>query len=103
MKALKFIITVKAPKVLEHYESLKSTRIIEEFREDPEFWLERMDGTKIEVVREAKYRFLHQGEMIKSGDEFLEDDAETWTPAKGVWIGVHCSTQVMMPIRRREE
>lgn len=36
-----------------------------------------------------KYRLLKIGEIIKRGDEYLCEDAETWKNVLGLWVGAH--------------
>jgi hypothetical protein len=56
----------------------------------------------------VKYRLLVKDEIIEVGDEYLNDDCETWSKvqAKGAplylcWmVGQHFSGSVFMPFRR---
>ncbi len=57
----------------------------------------------------ASYRLLQPGEVIDAGDEYLEDDCQTWTQVpigggRAVWqcwmIGKKQNPNMMQPFRR---
>lgn len=51
----------------------------------------------------VKYRQLRDGDIVGPEDEFLENDAETWTinSERSSWLGAVFSSGFHMPMRRR--
>jgi len=49
----------------------------------------------------SRFRTLEHGETICEGDEFLEDDAETWRALPAMWWGTKCNYTIMQPLRRK--
>ena len=69
-----------------------------------DFW-GKNDKTAMNQLDEKspKYRLLTNVDTISVGDEFLEDDCITWTPAEEIRLGVgagYCKT-LYKPIRRK--
>ncbi len=54
--------------------------------------------------RTRQYRLLEQGDIIREGDEYLANDAETWMVIgpenQQVWVGSVWSRLLMRPFRR---
>lgn len=49
----------------------------------------------------GNYRLLTDGEIVEAGDEFLNDDCESWSIATGFNIGRPYSVRAYVPFRRR--
>jgi hypothetical protein len=49
---------------------------------------------------ETKYRMLTEDDHIQKGDEFLEDDAETWTPVDWHFYSCAYGKKLFVPHRR---
>jgi hypothetical protein len=51
------------------------------------------------MVYYRDYRFLGPGDRLLAGDEFLDDDEETWLPVH--WIFLKCTwSPLFRPVRR---
>ena len=55
----------------------------------------------VAVVAEPAYRLLGDGDIIREGDEVLNDDTATWSKqSPGVFLGMPYNRRVMLPVRR---
>lgn len=45
-------------------------------------------------------RLVDRYDVIQQGDEYLEDDAETWTEIHALWWGREYDPVIMNPLRR---
>lgn len=51
--------------------------------------------------QEGEYRNLvHKQDVIRPGDEHLNDDAKTWSPIQSLFFGMRYNVSVMQPSRR---
>lgn len=51
-------------------------------------------------LRVTKYRLLGPDEVMRVGDQYLTDDAETWDEVKGWPIGMKWRPYSFQPVRR---
>ena len=64
-------------------------------------YVERVNAENAEVLSQPAYRLLDDGDVIKDGDETLNDDTATWGKVPmGVFIGMPYNRRVMLPVRR---
>ncbi len=50
----------------------------------------------------GRFRLLEHGDLIGEGDEFLDDDCETWMPLPEVWWGTtKCNYLMLKPVRSK--
>jgi hypothetical protein len=66
-------------------------------------YIKRVNAENSEVLGQPAYRLLGDGDVIKDGDETLNDDTATWGKVPmGVFIGMPYNRRVMLPVRRAE-
>ncbi len=53
------------------------------------------------VVQTPKYRLLCDKDIITEGDDFLDDDCQTWTKIYGPFVGMRYLTGIHLPVRRK--
>lgn len=59
------------------------------------------DTAALALMDRPKYRLLESTDVIRKGDQVIDDDGVTWVELVGWEIGIHYTSRIFKSVRRR--